>query len=131
MVTKIKQRAANKAADPVVTRVQTPQGGQMLALRSELSLPRRAFARLLTISERSLATIETTGEASPNVRRRITEIRRLVNALSEVVEDEVIGPWLEEPQEAFDGLKPLEVIERGQIDRIWQMIYLLRSGTLS
>jgi hypothetical protein len=33
------------------------------------------------------------------------------------------------PNEAFGGLKPLEVIERGEIDRIWQMIHLLRSGT--
>ena len=28
-------------------------------------------------------------------------------------------------------LKPIEVIERGEVDRAWQMIFLLRSGTPS
>jgi hypothetical protein len=32
------------------------------------------------------------------------------------------------PNDAFDGLKPLEVIECGEVDRIWQMIIILRSG---
>jgi hypothetical protein len=31
----------------------------------------------------------------------------------------------------FDGLKPIEVIERGEVDRIWQMIVYLRSGVAS
>jgi hypothetical protein len=40
-----------------------------------------------------------------------------------------IGQWLQQPNPAFDGLKPLEVIERGEIDRIWAMVYQLESGT--
>ena len=32
---------------------------------------------------------------------------------------------------AKGGLKPIEVIERGEVDRIWQMIYYLRSGVPS
>lgn len=32
------------------------------------------------------------------------------------------------PNDAFDGLKPLETIERGEIDRLWDMAYRLRSG---
>ncbi|MEX0713900.1 MAG: antitoxin Xre/MbcA/ParS toxin-binding domain-containing protein [Pirellulales bacterium] len=39
-----------------------------------------------------------------------------------------ISQWLQAPNDAFDGLKPLEVIERGQVDRIWRTIYLLESG---
>jgi hypothetical protein len=30
-----------------------------------------------------------------------------------------------------DGLKPLEVIERGEIDRLWNMIFHLESGVTS
>ncbi len=30
--------------------------------------------------------------------------------------------------DAFDGLKPLEVIEGGEIDRLWEMMYRLKSG---
>jgi hypothetical protein len=32
------------------------------------------------------------------------------------------------PNEALGGLKPLEVIERGEIDRLWDMIFCLESG---
>ena len=34
----------------------------------------------------------------------------------------------QESGRAFDGLKPLEVIERGEIDRLWNMIFYLESG---
>jgi hypothetical protein len=39
-----------------------------------------------------------------------------------------MGEWFQQPNPAFDGLKPLEVVERGQIDRIWAMVYHLESG---
>jgi len=51
-----------------------------------------------------------------------------MEALKEVINKDVIGPWLTQPNDAFDGLKPVEVIERGEVDRIWQMIFFLRSG---
>ncbi len=54
--------------------------------------------------------------------------RNLLAALSDVIEAGVIDRWMLEPNEAFDGLKPIEVIERGEVDRIWNMIHLLESG---
>ena len=111
--------------------VANPRGGQMLALRSQLGFNREVFARLLPISVRSLATIESGGPQSETVVRRLTELQRVVDALSEVVDQRVIGEWVKTPNPAFDGLKPLEVIERGEVDRIWQMIYILRSGVPS
>ena len=44
---------------------------------------------------------------------------------------EAIPQWLDAPNDAFDGLKPLEVIERGEIDRLWNMIFYLESGVAS
>jgi DNA-binding XRE family transcriptional regulator len=100
----------------------------MLALRSKYKLNRDVFARMLPVSPRSLATIESGGKPNEAVRRRLTELRRIFEALSEVIEPETIGQWMTTPNDAFEGLKPLEVIERGEVDRIWQMIFLLRSG---
>lgn len=57
------------------------------------------------------------------------ELKLLISALAEVMKRASIGPWLQTPNPAFDGLKPQEVIDRGEIDRIWAMIYDLRSGT--
>lgn len=101
----------------------------VLGLRKRLGMPRDTFKRLLGISERRLADIEA-GHArlSDVFARRHTEIGRMVEALEEVLPGEEVGPWLLRPNPAFGELKPLEVIERGQIDRLWEMIFHLRSG---
>ena len=54
--------------------------------------------------------------------------QRLQQALAGVMRPDFIGPWLRTPNEAFSGLKPMEVIERGEVDRIWRMIYELEAG---
>lgn len=108
--------------------VSAPRGGLMLAIRSRLGLSREVFARMLSVSTRLLATIESGQKPSEAVARRLTELRRIVDALSNIVTEDAIGEWLKTPNDAFDGLKPLEVIERGQVDRIWRMIHLLESG---
>src|SRR5690606_41656392 len=56
------------------------------------------------------------------------EVARLYQALTELVEPVAIGPWFVTPNAAFGGLKPIEVIERGEIDRLWEMVYRLRAG---
>ena len=40
-----------------------------------------------------------------------------------------VGAWMTTPSPGFGGLKPLEVIERGQIDRVWRAVYELSLGT--
>jgi hypothetical protein len=59
---------------------------------------------------------------------RLTEIHRLQRALLAFMEEPLIGAWLLSPNEALDGFKPLEVIERGEIDRIWRMLYVLKGS---
>jgi len=109
--------------------VPSPRGGgRMLAIRANYKLNRDVFARLFPISPRSLATIESGKKPGDAVARRLTELGRIFAALSEVIEPESIGEWMTTPNDAFDGLKPLEVIERGEVDRLWQMVVLLRSG---
>jgi hypothetical protein len=36
--------------------------------------------------------------------------------------------WMERPNPAFEGSTPLQVVERGEIDRLWQMVYAVRTG---
>jgi ribosome-binding protein aMBF1 (putative translation factor) len=105
--------------------------GRALKLRARLDMNRETFARLVPMSTRNLANIESGKAPSPTILRQLKELRRVVDALSEVIQKNAIGPWLVQPNEAFGGLKPIEVIERGEIDRIWQMIFYLRSGVAS
>lgn len=105
--------------------------GRALELRARLGMNRASFARLVPMSTRNLAYIEAGKRPTANVLRQLQALRRLVVALSDVIQADAIGRWLQEPNRAFDGLKPIEVIERGEADRIWQMIFFQRSGVAS
>jgi|GEM_PF-599969 len=61
-------------------------------------------------------------------KRRLHEAARLLNALAQIMEPSSVGEWLKESNEAFEGSTPLQVIERGDTDRIWRMIYLIETG---
>ena len=43
-------------------------------------------------------------------------------------EPEEVGRWMKTANPAFDGSTPMQVIERGEIDRIWRMLYDVESG---
>jgi DNA-binding XRE family transcriptional regulator len=100
-------------------------------LRERLKMPQRVFARLVGVSERSLIKYESRDEYGEAVERQVSSLARLEAALARVVKRESIGEWFQKPNPAFDNLKPLEVVERGEIDRLWAMIYQLESGTVS
>lgn len=99
--------------------------------RQNLGVSRKVFSRLTGFSERSIASWESGRPPSPQSEQRLLEMRRLQEALARVMDSEEIPDWLSTPNRAFDGLKPLEVVERGEIDRIWRMVFLLESGTPS
>ena len=82
----------------------------------------------VNVSPRALAAVEKEEMDVDKLKRPYAEAARLYEALSEVVEPAAIGPWFETPNEAFDGFKPMELIERGEIDRLWGMVYRLRTG---
>jgi DNA-binding transcriptional regulator YiaG len=100
-------------------------------VRGRLGLTRKMFSRLAGFSERAIADWEGGKPISEPGLRRIKEINRFRDRLSEVVAADAIPSWLDTPNEAFDGFKPLEVIERGEIDRLWNMIFYLESGVAS
>lgn len=97
-------------------------------IRHELGVTRRDFARMTGYSERSIAAWEGGDEPSSKGLLRLNEIKRLKDALADVMKSEYVADWLKTPNDAFHGLKPMEVIERGETDRIWKMIYYLESG---
>lgn len=101
------------------------------SLREKLGVNRRLFSRVSGFSERAIADWEADKPLSQASLQRMRELARLQRALSGVVKEVFVGQWLNTPNAAFDGLKPIEVIERGEVDRIWRMIYQLESGTPS
>ncbi|NQT38827.1 MAG: hypothetical protein HQ581_15130 [Planctomycetes bacterium] len=109
-------------------RVVKVNGETKLELRNSLGMPREIFGRLVNVSVRTIADVESTQKKVEKLRRNYVEVKRLCDGLSEVVDPACLGDWLKAPNDAFDGFKPIEIIERGEIDRLWEMFYRLRSG---
>jgi hypothetical protein len=86
------------------------------------------LTRMTGFSLRAVSNWSQGSKPSSSTARRLTEIKRLFAALEKLVSPEAIGLWLKEPNPAFDGSTPLQVIERGETDRIWRMVYELESG---
>lgn len=138
MATKTKTPAGSKRAKSAITVVPVRglrgkgliQLGKesRLELRDRLQMPRVVFGRVVNVSERTIAKVEAKAAQVEKLRRPYNEVYRLCEALSEVVDPDSLGGWFQTPNNAFDGLKPIEVIERGEIDRLWEMVYRLRSG---
>jgi hypothetical protein len=53
----------------------------------------------------------------------------MCDALAEAMQPTFVGQWLDQPNEMLGNLKPVEAIERGQIDLVWQVVEGLRSGS--
>ncbi len=98
------------------------------ALRQDLGMDRKQFSRLMGFSERTVARWEKGEALSEPAARRVRELRSFQQRLATVVRKEAIAAWLETPNAAFGELKPLEVLNRGEIDRLRAMTFHLESG---
>lgn len=130
MATKVKKKSIAKPKARAAA-FQPAPALSVGTVRSRLGISRKVFSRLAGFSERAIADWESGKPLSEPGVRRIKELDRFRDRLSEVIAPEAIPSWLDTPNEAFDGLKPLEVIERGEIDRLWNMIFYLESGVAS
>lgn len=122
-----KYREAALAAELV--RELEKAGSDVKTLCERYGLKREELGRMTGFSLRALAEWSTGKLPSLPAQRRLHEIRRLLDALDEIVLTEAISPWLHEPNRAFDNLTPLQVIELGEIDRLWGMIYDMKAGS--
>ncbi len=97
--------------------------------QKEFGLTQPVMVRLTGYSPRSVASWSKGVKATEPARRKFTELVRLFDALTDLMEDpKQVAEWLQEPNPAFDGSTPLQVIERGEADRLWRMVYALESG---
>lgn len=96
--------------------------------REEFNLPQPLLVRLTGFSPRSVTKWSQGELPSPKQEKALVEMDRLLDGLARAMEPAQVGRWLKQPNSAFDGSTPLQVIERGESDRIWRMLYDLESG---
>jgi transcriptional regulator with XRE-family HTH domain len=92
------------------------------------NLTQDAFTRLTGFSARAVREWTKGQSPSSSTQRRLAEINRLFTALGRMIKAERLGRWLQKPNPQFQDSTPLQVIERGEFDRIWRVIYEIESG---
>lgn len=115
-------------AENLVASVEKTDSSDIVKLCETYHLKRSDLGRLTGFSLRALAEWSAGKLPSEPARRRLHEVRRLLDALAEIVKIEAIPKWLRERTPAFENMTPLQVIELGEIDRLWHMVYRLGSG---
>ena len=100
----------------------------LLHYRDTFHLPQPLLVRLTGFSPRSVAKWSHGETPSAKQEKALVEMDRLLDGLSRVMEPVQVGRWLKQPNTTFDGSTPLQVVERGELDRIWRMLYDLESG---
>ena len=99
----------------ILSRYDPAVSGDMLSrLRQDMGLGRADFARLVGLSDRSVANWEAGSELKESSLRTIIEIGRLYAKLRQsFASADQLATWLKTPNKAFGGSQPLQVIERG------------------
>lgn len=106
------------------------ENSDVQALCADYNLKREELGRLTGFSLRALADWASGDLPSQPAKRRLHEVRRLLDALSEIVKRESIPHWLRQRNRAFGNLTPLQVIEVGEMDRLWALVHKLGAGDL-
>jgi len=127
--TATKARARSRQKLAVARQRAQVAKNELRDLRHRYSLSQALLARLLDVSLRTLSGAESGAAAPPQLRRSATQVARLCDALAEAMQPAFVGQWLDQPSEMLGDLKPVEAIERGLIDVVWQVADGLRSGS--
>lgn len=126
---KTSSRGKSQGASRLGRKEPVSTAGIIHRLRDDFGVKQHLLVRLSGYSSRSIVSWSTGTKATRPANIKFTELNRLFEALAELTQSrDEITTWLQEPNDAFDGSTPLQVIERGESDRLWRMIYFLRSG---
>jgi hypothetical protein len=91
-------------------------------------LSSEALSRVTGASPRTISYWNAGTTPQRSSAQKLREVVRLFDALSDIIKTNAIGPWLQRPNKQFGGSTPLQVMERGESDRLWRMIWQLRQG---
>jgi len=102
--------------------------GLLKNYRTKFHVTQALLVRLTGFSARSVAKWSQGETPSAKQEKALVEMDRLFDGLARVIEPAQVGRWLTQPNPAFDGSTPLQLVERGEMDRLWRMLYDVESG---
>ena len=124
----------NKTAHPALMafrfahRGAKDYAGLLQHYRTAFKMPQPVVVRMTGFSPRSVAKWSEGVLPSPKQEKAFVEMDRLLDGLARVMQPAQVGHWLKSPNPAFNGSTPLQLVERGEMDRIWHMLFDLESG---
>lgn len=65
---------------------------------------------------------------SPLATRVFLEVKALIGRLSALSEPSEFQGWLTQPNPAFGGSSPIQLIQNGQMYRLWELVFRIESG---
>ena len=103
-------------------------GAAVRDITDRFGVRQETLSRMTGFSQRAVAEWASGKEPSAPAKKVFVEMDRLLDGLARLMQPKDVGRWLKEPNPAFDGSTPVQVIERGQMDRVWRMLYYAESG---
>lgn len=121
--------STNKLVRHSQTFSQRPWVSQIDRLQKGFGLNQIQLATsLLHCTPRSLILWKSKQPPNQAILIRLKELNRLYQALAALMPPEEIPAWMNQTNDYLDPLTPMEVLNRGQIDRLWQIIHNVGSG---
>jgi DNA-binding transcriptional regulator YiaG len=124
----LKRKAKGRSAFAVAGTSTGRDSDPVRRLSRTYHLSNEALSRVTGASPRTVAYWNAGMAPQRSSAQKLKEISRLFDALADIIKAKAIGTWLQQPNKGFDGSTPLQVIERGESDRVWRMIWQLREG---
>ena len=127
----LKKSGAKMAARSVAASsmsVASSETADVRRLSRTYKLSNEVVSRVTGASPRTVSYWNAGTPPQRSSTQKIKEVTRLFDALADIIKGSIIGEWLQRPNKQFDGSTPLQVIERGETDRLWRMIWQLREG---
>ncbi len=117
--------ASRNSASPSVP---ASEDADVRRLSRTYNLSNEVVSRVTGASPRTVSYWNAGTPPQRSSMQKIREVTRLFDGLADIIKGAAIGDWLQRPNKQFDGSTPLQVIERGETDRLWRMIWQLREG---
>ena len=126
----LKKSDAKMAARVSASKVSiaSSESADVRGLSRKYKLSNEAVSRVTGASPRTVSYWNAGNPPQRSSTQKIREVTRLFDALADIIKAKAISEWLQRPNKQFDGSTPLQVIERGETDRLWRMIWQLREG---
>ena len=124
----VKPSPITKKGSPSFTALPKGKAVKIVDIRNRLGFSQDELSRITGYSVRAIAGWEAGKSLSEAARQKVLETERLRSALAEFVPASELGEWMRTSNPAFEGQTPIQVIERGEADRIWRMIFQIEGG---